>query len=109
MKKTFLYVLALFIAISFTNILAQNNEKETVDKYAERLKVKVLLSNEQTAQVKNIINESLTKLNSEDKNNEAISDIEIKVAKILDDKQKAKFDIMKTQWLKNLNKEVAVK
>jgi hypothetical protein len=70
---------------------------------AEKLQQKILLSDEQTAKVKDILNDLLSKNLADGKNLTAAED---KINSLLDAKQKAKFDIIKNEWMNSFLKEV---
>ena len=70
---------------------------------AEKLHQKILLSDEQTAKVKDILNDLLSKSTADGKNLTAAQD---KINGLLDPKQKAKFDIIKNEWMNSFLKEV---
>jgi len=70
---------------------------------AEKLQQKILLSDEQTTKVKDILNDLLSKNPSDGK---ILTAAEDKINTLLDEKQKAKFDIIKNEWMNSFLKEV---
>lgn len=83
-------------------IYAQGN-KDIVDKAQKvtvRLQQKLLLSNDQTEKIKNLVIENYTQI----KENKT-SVLETKVISLLNDKQKEKFNIIKKDWLLSISQQ----
>jgi CO dehydrogenase/acetyl-CoA synthase alpha subunit len=79
---------------------ASKQSKEPVDKIVVKLQQKVLLTDDQAAKVKVII---ASYIDSE-KSPENLVEAQRKIESLLDQKQKAKYDIIKADWWKSLNK-----
>jgi hypothetical protein len=89
-----------FILLLGVMVLHAQENKDILDKaqkVSARLQQKLLLSDEQTGKVKNLIIENYSQI----KENKT-SVIETKVISILNDKQKDKFNIIKKDWLLSL-------
>jgi hypothetical protein len=69
--------------------------------YAEKLQQKILLSEDQAVKVKSVLNDYLA--SAAGNKNASVTD---KIANLLDQKQKAKFDIIKNEWWNAFTKEV---
>jgi hypothetical protein len=81
-------------------VLHAQANKDIVDKAQKvsvRLQQKLLLTDDQTAKIKNIVIDNYSQI----KDNKT-SVIETKVISILNDKQKDKFNIVKKEWLQSL-------
>jgi hypothetical protein len=107
MKKIFgsagLLVLAGMFLFS-SAIYAQNAEKKIskdgVDKVIVKLQQKVLLTDDQAAKIKSIISSYI----DSDKGSENLVEAQRKISALLDEKQKAKYEIIKADWWKNVDK-----
>ncbi len=99
-NKIFIPLIITFFLLS-VNLFAQNKNQIAED-LAVKLQQKVLLSDEQTAKVKDILNnyiqsDNQTSLQTAQKNIEAL----------LDKRQKAKYDIIKSDWWNSIQKETS--
>ena len=102
-----LIVIFAFTSFIFPVSLPDSNtsiKKVDVSKVsATKLQQKILLSDEQTEKVKDILNDYLAKKPAEGSNLAPFLD---KIASLLDQKQKAKFDIIKNEWMNSFLKDV---
>jgi hypothetical protein len=90
----------IFILLLGVMVLHAQANKDIVDKAQKvsvRLQQKLLLTDDQTAKIKNIVIDNYSQI----KDNKT-SVIETKVISILNDKQKDKFNIVKKEWLQSL-------
>lgn len=94
--KILISVIIILIVLS-SDSFAQNN-KQTAADMAVKLQQKVLLSNEQTAQVKDILTKYIG-------NKSSLQEAQKSIESILDKKQKAKFNIIKNDWWNSVQKE----
>jgi hypothetical protein len=88
-------ILILGVAV----IHAQSNKEITdkAQKVSVRLQQKLILTDEQTTKVKNLIIDNYSQI----KDNKTTV-VETKVISLLNDKQKEKFNIIKKDWLQSL-------
>jgi hypothetical protein len=86
---------AFVFPVSLPDSNANTGKIDIVKISAERLQQKILLSEEQTVQVKEILIDYLKKNSSANINFISVQD---KINGFLDQKQKAKFEIIKTGW-----------
>jgi len=106
MKKLFTSFGILILAGIFffsSAVTAQTTPKQLTDgteKIALKLQQKVLLTDEQTTKVKSIISAYF----DSDKSPDNLAEAQKKIETILDPKQKAKYDIIKADWWKSVNK-----
>jgi len=99
--------LAVTILISTTILVSaestlQDNSKAKINEMTVKLVKKLLLTKDQEVKVKNILNEYFNGLESTSGNGsieEKVREIaEAKIGKLLDDKQKMKFEIIHEDW-----------
>lgn len=90
----------IIILIVFSIDSFAQDKKQVAADMSVKLQQKVLLSNEQTAKVKAILENYLQK-NSQSGLQEAQKNVE----SILDKRQKAKYDIIKNDWWNSIQKE----
>jgi hypothetical protein len=102
MKKITLLLLLLLplIFLTGTNINAQENKESVIISMVDKLQQKVLLTEDQKNQVVNIIRSD---------NSEGLGDAQGRVEALLDQRQKAKYNIIKADWWSNLNRELKAK
>jgi hypothetical protein len=84
-------------------VLHAQGNKDIVDKAQKvtvRLQQKLLLSNDQTEKIKNLVIENYNQI----KENK-VSVLETKVISLLNDKQKDKFNIIKKDWLQAISQQ----
>jgi predicted transcriptional regulator len=72
---------------------------EKIDDTANQLEIKLLLTKEQTLQVKNILRENISDSTLKVDREKILKPINDKVETVLTKKQKPKFDILKPKWL----------
>jgi hypothetical protein len=91
------------ICIVFWTSVLINAQKDihSAENLALRLQQKVLLTDEQTNKVKEIISEYIK---NPDENN--LNSARLKVEALLNEKQKAKYEIIKNDWWNGISKEV---
>jgi hypothetical protein len=93
----------LFLLFSSINAQIENQDKNDIAaNMALKLQQKVLLSDQQTSQVKSIVSDYVNNVSEESKNN-----ADKKIESLLDTKQKAKYNIIKSDWWGELNKDVS--
>ncbi|HEX7356169.1 MAG TPA: hypothetical protein VF270_00505 [Ignavibacteriaceae bacterium] len=102
-NKFGIIVLSLILIVatnSFSKSLLQDDKK--ISDFATTLKQKVLLNNNQETAVIDILSELQKNIASKPENkSDFIKDAQIKVEKLLDNKQKMKYDIIKNDiWKK---------
>ena len=105
-KFTKIIALVFFIVfiISIKNVHAQIEAdvkplSEKIDDTANQLAIKLLLSKEQTLQVKNILKENISDSTLKVDREKILKPINDKVETVLTKKQKPKFEILKSKWL----------
>lgn len=102
-NSNFFAIITVFILISaFNNISYSQSEKEIIDNLALKLQQKVLLTADQSNQVKNHLVNYFKE--SSDANLGSVKD---KIEALLDEKQKVKYDIIKKDWWKSVIKEAS--
>ena len=99
-NKIFITLIVTFFLLSF-NSSAQNKSKVAQD-LAVKLQQKVLLSNAQTAKIKDVL---LSYFQSS--NQTSMKAAQGQIESILDKRQKAKYDIIKNDWWNTLQNEAA--
>jgi hypothetical protein len=72
---------------------------EQIDSVTIKLQLKLLLTEEQAAKVRSILNASIPKKYVSEQREELLTMINKQVEVILTNKQKAKFNILKSNWL----------
>ncbi len=109
-SRTRLLTLVLFISLSILNFPMNDSTSASVNnKLAEvsagKLQQKILLNDAQTAKIASILNTFINANNFSEANSKSSLD---KVEAVLDQREKAKFDIIKSEWwdnfMKGLNK-----
>jgi len=103
MKVIYTVIILSFLFLN-SGLLAQNKPEKVVksdaDKIVLKLQQKVLLTAEQSEKVKSIVNSYL----DGDKSSENLVEAQRKIEALFDAKQKAKYDIIKVDWWKSVNK-----
>ena len=108
MKIKFTKIIALVFILMFIcsvkNVQAQIDAdvkplSEKIDDTANQLEIKLLLTKEQTLQVKNILRENISDSTLKVDREKILKPINDKVETVLTKKQKPKFDILKSKWL----------
>lgn len=90
----------LFLVAAVANFAQDKSQNDAIDKLANKLKQKVLLNDNQAKEVTLI----LSKYSASDK--DAAKNIETKIINLLDARQKVKFEIIKKDWLKEVNESL---
>jgi acyl-homoserine lactone acylase PvdQ len=102
MKKTTMLLLVLlplvFLTGTYSN--AQENKESVIISMVDKLQQKVLLTEDQKNQVVNIIRSD---------NSDGLGDAQGRVEALLDQRQKAKYNIIKADWWSALNRELKAK
>jgi len=99
-----------FAVITANNLRAKslnpNDDPEIIELMANKLAKKLLLSEEQTVKVVEILNEYFEATSDgNDSNSEELKKAaSAKISALLDKKQKMKFDIIETDWWKSAEK-----
>ena len=108
MKIKFAKIIALVFFLMFIcsvkNVEAQIETEakplsKKIDDTANQLEIKLLLSKEQTLQVKNILKENISDSTLKINGEKILKPINDKVETVLTKKQKPKFEILKSKWL----------
>jgi len=105
-KFTKIIALALFIMFICSAKIVQaqieadvKTLSEKIDDTVNQLEIKLLLTKEQTLQVKNILKENISDSTLKVDREKILKPINDKVEIVLTKKQKPKFDILKSKWL----------
>jgi hypothetical protein len=92
---------AAIILLLFTAVIYSQDRGDNAAVFAGKLKQKVLLTEGQTSQVESILSNYL---NTETDNNDARNRYRQQVESLLNDKQKAKYEIIKDNWWGEINR-----
>lgn len=92
------FFLLIFSISAFAQVEEKSND-EMVTSMTDNLKQKILLSDDQAAQVKTILSDYVSNKNA---NAEDLKNAQQKIESLLDNKQKMKYNILKNEWWKNL-------
>jgi hypothetical protein len=84
----------LFLGVAVVYGQSSKDITDKAQKVSSRLQMKLLLTDDQAAKVKNLIIENYSQI----KDNKTTA-LETKVISLLNDKQKEKFNIVKKDWL----------
>ncbi|MCL5029907.1 MAG: hypothetical protein M1480_12915 [Bacteroidetes bacterium] len=110
-KKLFNHALLVFYFIfmfASTSFCQNDSTLKIYDKIAEtssiKLQQKILLSDKQTLQVKDILISYLKQTNKKESDSELLLS---KIESLLNDKQKPKYEIIKTEWWNYVLKETS--
>jgi hypothetical protein len=98
-KELFIFLAFIFLAGSVL-INAQDARQQVVTGMVNKLQQKVLLTADQKSQIISIIS-------SDDSEN--LSNSRARIEGLLDERQKAKYDIIKEDWWRTLNRELNAK
>ncbi len=102
-RLTFILNLLLIFFAAGVNVLAQETDEQKdnviIDNQVTKLKQKVLLSNEQTDKVKQILRTHIEHIKSGE-----LTEIMKFIDELLDEKQKVKYDIICDDWFAGLVK-----
>lgn len=93
--------LIVIILLLSSNSYSQDKNRMAED-MAVKLQQKVLLSNEQTSKVKDILNDYIQSANQI-----SLLTAQKNIETLLDKRQKAKYDIIKNDWWSTIQKEVS--
>jgi hypothetical protein len=98
-KELFVFLAVIFLAGSVL-VNAQDARQQAISGMVNKLQQKVLLTADQKSQIINIIN-------SDDSEN--LSNSRARIEGLLDERQKAKYNIIKDDWWRSLNRELNAK
>lgn len=98
-KELFIFLAVIFLAGSVL-VNAQDARQQVITGMVSKLQQKVLLTADQKSQIINIIN-------SDDSEN--LSNSRARIEGLLDERQKAKYNIIKDDWWKSLNRGLNAK
>lgn len=104
------FILAFYFTFMFssTSICQNDSTLKINDKIAEtssiKLQQKILLTDKQTSQVKDILISYLKQTNKKESDSELLLS---KIESLLNDKQKPKYEIIKTEWWNYVLKEIS--
>ncbi len=99
------YILLLYPS----SLFSQQTDKDVSEIMALKLKQKVILSDEQTAKVKVILSNYIIDIASGDKSAFKLKKAEDDIAALLNEKQEAKFNIIRTDFFEEVNQRVIKK
>ena len=97
-------LIIFFLLSSTTTCLAQSNN--LAKDMSQKLKEKVLLSDSQTKNIENILNDYISAKTS-NQNSQVIKRIKDDVSRLLDKKQKIKFDVIQNSWWSEVDESLA--
>ena len=98
-KMLLLLLIPLFF-LSSIDVNAQDNKEQTIVNMVNKLQQKVLLTEDQKNQIVSIIRAD---------NSDGLGDARGRVEELLDQRQKAKYDIIKADWWNTLTRELKAK
>jgi hypothetical protein len=98
-KELFVFLAIIFLAGTVL-VNAQDARQQAISGMVSKLQQKVLLTADQKSQIINIIN-------SDDSEN--LSNSRARIEGLLDERQKAKYNIIKDDWWRSLNRELNAK
>ncbi len=104
--------LLLFFCLAFlftnTTYCQKDSSTKVIEKIASnasiKLQQKILLSDDQTTEVKNLLIDYLTKMNIKKADSTLLLN---NIKTVLSARQKSKFDIIKTEWWEYVEKEIS--
>ncbi len=114
-SNVYIIVILFIILISTpTNLFPQqannkDNQKDLSEIMASNLKQKLLLTDEQTVKISVILSNYINELDNGGKASENISKIKNQIESLLNDKQKAKYEIIKDDFFEEINKRTVKK
>jgi hypothetical protein len=91
-----LIFLIFFLAVT-VNIAQERSKRETIDKLADKLKQKILLNDNQLKEISLILADYKTT------DEKQVKSLQKKIEGLLDPRQKAKYQIIKNDWWKEVN------
>lgn len=94
MERLLKIFVILFLGVAVVYGQSSKDITDKAQKVSSRLQMKLLLTDDQAAKVKNLIIENYSQI----KDNKTTA-LETKVISLLNDKQKEKFNIVKKDWL----------
>jgi len=83
-----------------------NDNQDVAELMASKLKQKVILSDEQTAKVKIILDNYIKELKNNENSSENLEKAKNDVESLLNEKQKAKYDIIKDDFFDEVSRKV---
>jgi hypothetical protein len=106
-----LFFTTFFILLLYpSNLFSQQSEKKDVAEImAMKLKQKVILSDEQTAEVKVILSKYIENLNKGNNSDQSLKKAEADILTILNEKQKVKYYIIEKDFFNEVNQRVLKK
>lgn len=100
--KNIIIILSFVITFQIISIKAQE-KNESVSNLVSTLKQKVLLNDDQTTSIEKVLIELVNKSKTIEDKSSLIQDAQKKVESFLDRKQKMKYDIIKSEWWKQVS------
>jgi hypothetical protein len=99
----------LIMVLMFTSVtLGQDkSSSEIIETAVAKLQQKVLLSDQQASDVMSLLTRNADSLKNGATRDKAVKDANSKIEQMLDARQKAKYSIIKDDWLSNLSKELS--
>ncbi len=107
-RVNILFFTTVFILLLYPSYLfSQQSEKIDVAKImALKLKQKVILTDEQTAEVKVILSQYIKDLSKGNNSNQSLKKAEEDISSILNEKQKVKYSIIENDFFNEVNQRV---
>jgi restriction endonuclease Mrr len=101
--KQIRYIVLIFVLLAFgLNAQQEKASSDVIETAVAKLQQKVLLTDEQSSEVKTLLTGNENKLNDP----ATINNVKTKVEGLLDMRQKAKYQIIKDDWWNNLSKDL---
>jgi septal ring factor EnvC (AmiA/AmiB activator) len=108
MKNMTRSLLVIFILILISQSYGQGkSDSEVIETAVAKLQQKVLLSDQQAADLKTVLKRNAENISNNSTRNKAITDSKSKLEGMLDARQKAKYSIIKDDWWNTLAKDLS--
>ena len=110
-RVNILFFTAFFILLFYpTNLFPQQSEKNDVaELMATKLKQKVILTDQQKAEVKIILSQYIDDLKKGNNSDQILKKAEDDISSILNEKQKVKYNIIEKDFFTEVNQRVKTK
>jgi len=99
-KQLIFSIICIIIVFITSELVTAQKETNVTENLALKLQQKVLLTDEQTNKIKEILSEYIK--NPEENN---LNSARLKIDALLNEKQKAKYEIIKNDWWNSISKE----
>ncbi len=104
-EKEIIYILIIFFVLS-GNFICQAQSNNIAKDMSQKLKEKVLLSDSQTKSIENIISDYISSKKN-NKSPDTLEKIKDSVPRLLDSKQKIKFEVIKNSWWTEIDEDIS--